>query len=42
MWSEQAQVAFETLKNAMTMILVLAVPNFDKEFVVQADASGKG
>lgn len=42
MWSEQAQQAFEHLKHAMTTISVIAIPDFEKEFVIKTDASGKG
>lgn len=41
-WSEQAEVAFNTLKNALVTAPVLAVPNFDKPFKVHCDASAYG
>lgn len=41
-WSDQAKLAFETLKSALVTAHVLVVPNFDKQFIVETDASQKG
>lgn len=41
-WTEQANVAFETLKLALTTAPVLAVPNFSLPFVLEIDASKFG
>jgi len=41
-WFEGAEQAFERLKQAMTMAPVLALPNFDEDFMLDTDASGLG
>ncbi|KAJ0550590.1 putative nucleotidyltransferase, Ribonuclease H [Helianthus annuus] len=41
-WTPAAQVAFDTLKRAVTEAPVLALPNFDVIFQVECDASGVG
>lgn len=42
LWSEPAQQAFQSLKQAMTNTPVLALPNFEKTFVVETDACNTG
>ncbi|GKB66906.1 putative mitochondrial protein [Tanacetum coccineum] len=41
-WNNEAQVAFENLQQAMSQALVLALPNFQEEFIIETDASGYG
>lgn len=42
MWSEECQAAFEELKTRLITALVLAYPAFDREFILETDASIKG
>ncbi|KAJ0534568.1 putative nucleotidyltransferase, Ribonuclease H [Helianthus annuus] len=41
-WTQAAQLAFETLKSAVTQAPVLALPDFNQVFQVECDASGLG
>lgn len=41
-WNEEAEQAFEELKKALCSTPVLALPQFDKSFVVETDACGSG
>nr|GEV09935.1 hypothetical protein [Tanacetum cinerariifolium] len=41
-WNPLAELAYHKLKKAMVKALVLALPNFEHEFVVETNASGKG
>ena len=41
-WSSEADEAFQRLKQAMVQALVLALPDFSKLFIVEANALGNG
>ena len=38
--TQEAKLAFQELKDLLVSTPVLALPNFDKELVVEVDASG--
>ena len=40
-WTEDHQKAFETLKSALTKPPILAYPDFEKNFILQTDASNE-
>ena len=41
-WNKDAEDAFHTLKKATTTMLILAMPNFNKAFTMETDASADG
>lgn len=41
-WNDLATEAFKSLKTAITKAPVLALPDFNKKFIVETDASGTG
>jgi len=42
LWSSAATEAFDALKQALTTAPVLQLPDFDKPFIIDCDASGTG
>jgi hypothetical protein len=42
LWTDQAAIAFEALKVALTTAPVLQLPDFTAPFIVECDASGSG
>ena len=42
MWSLEATAMFDALKRALSTALVMQLPDFDKPFPVDYDASGPG
>lgn len=41
-WTQEATIAFNTLKQVMVSPPVLALPDFSKPFLIETDASGQG
>jgi hypothetical protein len=41
-WCPDTEAAFSQLKDALTMALVLQLPDFSKDLIVECDASGSG
>ena len=42
MWTEECQSAFQDLKRKLVTAPVLGIPNLDKGFLLETDASIKG
>lgn len=41
-WTEEVKLAFEQLKSTLMTAPVLAMPNFEEEFMLECDASKEG
>jgi len=41
-WEQEQQDAFDSLKYKLTHAPILALPNFDKSFEIECDASNVG
>jgi hypothetical protein len=39
-WSEEAETVFRTLQQALTTAPLLQLPDFDRDFIMECDASG--
>jgi hypothetical protein len=42
LWTEAEESSFQALKIAFTTVLVLALPNLHKSFIIETDALDKG
>ena len=40
--NDKKQKVFDEIKKRMTMVSIVAHPNFEKSFILYTDASGKG
>ena len=40
-WDSKGEDAFVTLKNTMTTAPIIALPNFQGQFIIETDASGQ-
>lgn len=41
-WSQECETAFRTIKSVLSSAPVVLLPNFEKEFIIRADASDEG